>query len=292
MGKAKKPETEVVATHPRRRRLLIPAISLIGIVFAVITILSLFMPAYASFPEAGLVGQQPSSLESKSKEKQDVPAVTTNEPTVKNPSARIIYLTFDDGPGPYTATLLDTLKKYGVQATFFVTGAGSDDMIRREYNEGHAIGLHTFSHNYPYVYSSMDNFFADLLKIQDRVKNITGYTSYLMRFPGGSSNTVSRAYDGGTKIMTKLTAEVTKRGFTYFDWNVSSGDAEGTPTANSVFTAVTTTLKPTASVVLQHDVNAASVSAVGRIIEFGQKNGYTFKKLDSGAYTAHHAVAN
>ena len=137
-----------------------------------------------------------------------------------------IYLTFDDGPGPYTAELLDTLQRYGVRATFFVTGAGDDDLILREYREGHAVGLHTLSHNYAYIYASIENFMADLVAVQERVRRITGYESHLMRFPGGSSNTVSALYDGGAGIMSQLAPEVERRGFYYFDWNIASGDAE------------------------------------------------------------------
>ncbi len=204
-----------------------------------------------------------------------------------------IYLTFDDGPGNYTAELLDILAKYDVKATFFVTGYGSDEMIVREYNEGHAIGLHTASHNYATIYQSVDAFFEDLYRVQNRVKNLTGYTSYLMRFPGGSSNTVSFRYDGGTHIMSKLVKAVVERGFTYFDWNVSSGDAGNTTSSDAVFENVVYALKEGgSSVVLQHDVKGFSVAAVERIIKFGLNNGYVFDKLDASCFTAHHRVNN
>lgn len=204
-----------------------------------------------------------------------------------------IYLTFDDGPGAYTARLLDILAKYGVKATFFVTCAGDDSLILREYNEGHTVALHTCSHNYSYVYSSVENYFADLYMVQERVKNITGQTSYLMRFPGGSSNLVSAAYDGGTRIMSALASEVTARGFTYFDWNVSSGDAGGTSDSGTVYERVIYALKDGgASVVLQHDVKGFSVDAVESIIMYGLNNGYVFDKLDAGSFTAHHGINN
>lgn len=205
----------------------------------------------------------------------------------------VIYLTFDDGPGAYTAELLDILAKYNVKATFFVTGTGSDELIAREYNEGHAIGLHTYSHDYSYIYSSVDNFFADLYRVQDRVKNITGYTSYLMRFPGGSSNTVSARYDGGTRIMSTLTNEVESRGFAYFDWNVTSGDAGETTSSDAVYHNVTNrVLRDGKSVVLQHDIKGFSVAAVERIIQWGLANGFTFAKLDNNSFTAHHGINN
>lgn len=206
----------------------------------------------------------------------------------------IIYLTFDDGPGEHTARLLDVLAKYGVKATFFVTGRGDDALITREYNEGHAVGLHTLSHNYVYVYRSIDNFFADLIAVQDRVKNATGgYVSTLMRFPGGSSNTVSRRYDGGSHIMSRLVNEVDSRGFTYFDWNVSSGDADGASTADEVYNNIINGLKHGGeSVVLQHDIKGFSVDAVERVIQYGLENGFIFEKLSASSYPAHHGVNN
>ena len=204
-----------------------------------------------------------------------------------------VYLTFDDGPGVYTDALLDVLKKYNVKATFFVTGAGDDAMILREYQEGHAIGLHTWSHNYAYVYEGMDNFFADLGMIQERVKNITGEATYLMRFPGGSSNTVSTRYDGGARIMSQLVNEVPRRGYTYFDWNISSGDAGGARSADEVYENVVTRLVDGgSSVVLQHDVKGFSVDAVERIIQYGLNNGYVFEKLTKDSFAAHHGVNN
>ena len=204
-----------------------------------------------------------------------------------------IYLTFDDGPGAYTAELLDILAKYNIKATFFVTGYGDDALILREYQDGHAIGLHTSSHDYAYIYQNVDAFLNDLYLVQNRVKNITGYTSFLMRFPGGSSNTVSRKYDGGSHIMTKLVNEVAARGFTYFDWNISSGDAGQTTSSDQVFENVIYALKEGgSSVVLQHDVKDYSVAAVERIINYGLANGYRFDKLDASSFTAHHRINN
>ena len=224
-------------------------------------------------------------------EKTDFPEITDSA-EIEEKTAKIVYLTFDDGPGPYTAKLLDVLKKYNVKATFFVTGAGDDSLLTREYNEGHAIGLHTFTHSYSYVYSSVGNFFSDLYRVQDRVREATGYTSTLMRFPGGSSNGVSASYDGGTHIMSTLASEVQSRGFTYFDWNVSSGDAGGATSPSEVYSNVIENLKPEYSVVLQHDVKEFSVDAVEDIIKYGQKNGYTFKRLEPDSFAAHHGINN
>lgn len=205
----------------------------------------------------------------------------------------VIYLTFDDGPGPYTSGLLDILKKYNVKATFFVTCGGSDDLIRREFDEGHTVALHTCSHNYAYLYSSVAAFFDDLYSVQNRVKNITGVAPTLTRFPGGSSNTVSAAYDGGAHIMSTLASELPARGFTYFDWNISSGDAGGAYTTDAVAANVINSLVYDGnSVILQHDIKDFSVAAVEHIIVYGLEHGYTFARLESSSPTAHHGINN
>ena len=185
---------------------------------------------------------------------------------------RTVYLTFDDGPSEHTSRLLDILGKYNVKATFFVTGNGSDEMILREYQEGHSIGLHTNTHEYSYIYSSVDNYFDDLNAVRYRVKRITGYESNLIRFPGGSSNTVSMNYDGGIHIMSILTDEVSKRGFYYYDWNVLSGDAGETENTDEVYNNVISTLKEGNSIVLQHDTKGFSVDAVEKIIQYCLNN--------------------
>ena len=204
----------------------------------------------------------------------------------------VVYLTYDDGPGDYTAALLDILKKYDVRATFFVTGRGTDDLIKREYDEGHTVALHTWSHNYAYLYSSVANYYADLQQVSDRVKNITGEESKLIRFPGGSSNTVSKRYDGRSRIMSTLTRDVEAKGYAYFDWNVDSDDAGRANSADVVYANVINRLKPGANVVLQHDIKPYSVEAVERIIQWCNDNNYVFEPLTKDSPTVHHGVNN
>ncbi len=190
-----------------------------------------------------------------------------------------IYLTFDDGPRDGTTNvILDILKEEGIKATFFVTNSGPDELIKRMYDEGHTVALHTSSHNYATVYASAESFFDDLYSVQDRVKRITGVESKIIRFPGGSSNTISRRYSQG--IMSYLTKEVLNRGFKYFDWNITSGDAGETTDSNVVYQNVVNSLrKDRVNVVLMHDIKDYTRDAVRNIIKYGKDNGYTFDKI-------------
>ena len=209
------------------------------------------------------------------------------------PEEKTIYLTFDDGPGPYTGQLLDILARYGVKATFFVTGDDPDynDLIGRAYREGHTIGVHTFSHDYYRIYSSDQAFFDDFQATEELIYEQTGTYSKLFRFPGGSSNTVSRNYNYG--IMSRLAKTFTDMGYVYFDWNVTSGDAGETSSTYRVIDNVAAGCSEnTVNVVLQHDIKGFSVDAVASIINWGRNHGYTFKALDETSFTAHHEIAN
>lgn len=203
---------------------------------------------------------------------------------------RTIYLTFDDGPSAYTNELLDTLKKYNIKATFFVVGYKCDETIlKRIVDEGHSIGLHSTNHSYKDIYSSEQAFVDDLYKMQNIVKEKSGFETFLLRFPGGSSNTVSKNYCKG--IMSKLTKKVEELGFEYFDWNVSSGDAGGATTTEQVIKNIKTGVRKYAnSVVLQHDTQKFSVDAVEYIIKWGLENGYSFAGLNCDSPKAHHGV--
>lgn len=207
------------------------------------------------------------------------------------PSGKVIYLTFDDGPGPYTETLLDVLKKYNAKATFFVINGKYNHVMKRIVNDGHAIGMHSVTHNYAQIYQSPEAFFKDLTGIQEIIYNQTGVRSTIMRFPGGSSNAVSKKYCKG--IMTILTNEVISRGYQYFDWNVSSGDAgETTSTDKVVQNVINGVSGKQHAVVLQHDIKQFSVNAVEQILIWGLNHGYTFQALDMSSPTIHHGVNN
>ena len=204
----------------------------------------------------------------------------------------VIYLTFDDGPKQGTTNvILDILKEENVPATFFVTNSGPDSLIKREYDEGHTVGLHTASHNYATVYKSVDSYYNDLLQVQNRVKRITGYESKIIRFPGGSSNTISKEYSKG--IMTILTKDVVNKGYHYFDWNISSGDAGETTSSSGVYNYVVKSLsKNKSNVVLMHDIKPYTRDALRNIIRYGKNNGYTFAKITMSTPMVTHHVNN
>ena len=213
-----------------------------------------------------------------------------------NGGGGVIYLTFDDGPSGYTNHILDILAKYNAPATFFVTGVGSDSIIERAYNEGHTIALHTYTHQWN-IYSSVDAYFNDLQNIQDRVERITGVKSYFIRFPGGSSNTVSRNYKSG--IMSTLASEVQSRGFTYFDWNVCVEDAgacakSGVTDKNSCvigyFKRGLSSSRP--NIVLLHDTKAYTAYSLETMIQYALANGYHFEKITEDTVPVHSAINN
>jgi peptidoglycan/xylan/chitin deacetylase (PgdA/CDA1 family) len=219
------------------------------------------------------------------------PTVTVTDSNTVTPGNKTVYLTFDDGPGPYTGKLLDILAKYGVKATFFVTNKPSyNHLIARMAAEGHAVGIHTASHNYKQIYASEEAFFADQQIMQNIITQQTGSPTALMRFPGGSSNTTSSFNRG---IMSRLAVSVTEKGMRYFDWNVSSGDAgETNSTAQVVKNIKNGILSHSVSNVLQHDIKNFSVNAVEEVIQWGLANGYTFKACDTTSPTFHHGINN
>ena len=204
----------------------------------------------------------------------------------------VVYLTFDDGPNEGTTNvILDVLKEQGVKATFFVTCNGPDYLIKRMYDEGHTVALHTATHDYGYIYSSVDNYFNDLNRVSERVKNVIGVESKIIRFPGGSSNTTSRKYQLG--IMTTLTGMVLDRGYRYFDWNVDAMDASTARSSSDVYYNVINNLSMNrANVVLMHDVKGITRDAIRNIIKTAQSQGYTFARIDMDTYMVRHGVKN
>ncbi len=205
---------------------------------------------------------------------------------------KIIYLTFDDGPGPYTDRLLGILDKYNVKATFFVTNAfpAYRDCIGRAYNAGHTIAVHSATHNYRQIYASEAAYWSDFEYMQSIVVSQTGHRTNLFRFPGGSSNGVSKFNPG---IMTRLSYSSQAKGYVYFDWNVMSGDAGNTTSSTVCFSNLVQGVSANnVSVVLCHDVKSYTVDSMESFIPWALSNGYTFIPLTENSPTAHHPISN
>lgn len=207
---------------------------------------------------------------------------------------KVCYLTFDDGPSANTLKILDILNKYGVKATFFVINSADIGYVKNIYEAGHTVGLHTATHNYSQIYASTDAYFNDLQQISDKVESIIGIKPTVMRFPGGSSNKVSAKYCGG--IMTRLVSLVQERGYSYFDWNVASGDADSnTPSYTYIRNNVLNSAKnKNSACVLMHDssVKTTTVQALPEIIEGLTAMGYRFEALTPETYGYHHRNLN
>lgn len=208
---------------------------------------------------------------------------------------KTLYLTFDDGPSVNTEKVLDILDQYNAKATFFVTGMNPDyyDMIGEAYRRGHTIGLHTYTHDYSVVYASEESYFNDLDQIGQIVKEQIGYVPYLIRFPGGASNSVSASYCTG--IMSALSKDVITRGYQYYDWNVSSGDAAGNTVATADIVEASCNYGNFTNVILLcHDATSKSttVEALPQIIEYYQSQGFVCKALDRSCVVVHHGINN
>ncbi len=177
-----------------------------------------------------------------------------------------VYLTFDDGPSVNTDQILDILDEYGVKATFFVVGKeGYNDQYRRIVEEGHTLGMHSYSHVYRDIYESVEAYGQDLEKLHTYLYELTGVDSRIVRLPGGSSNTVSK-----DKIQD-IIAYLGQQGMTYYDWNVSSGDAASgyvstQQIADNVLNHVS---EHHTSIVLMHDASGknTTVEALPIILE-------------------------
>ena len=194
-----------------------------------------------------------------------------------------VYLTFDDGPSKkITPQILDILKQYDVKATFFLLGSRVElypDLVKREFEEGHYIANHGYSHKYSQIYQSKDTTFAEYVQCENAIKNALGnpdYNSYLFRFPGGSS--------GGKYEEVKSQARelFNTYGVAYTNWNCLTGDAENKKTKEECIQEMLNTKADQNSIILlMHDANdkQQTVDALPEIIQYFKNEGYTFKNF-------------
>ena len=195
-----------------------------------------------------------------------------------------LYLTFDDGPSKNTSAVLDILDRYGIKATFFVVPNESEncaERLREIHDRGHTIGVHSKTHDYQVIYKNVESYLNDFAAAYEMVYQATGEYPTLFRFPGGSVNSYNR------DTYTEIIQEMERRGFVYFDWNVSAEDAQNGITADEVYQNVLYTLGSKKNgVILMHDSNArdTTVEALPRIIETLQGKGFHFDRLSNNVH--------
>ena len=203
------------------------------------------------------------------------------EQSLEKREGKVAYLTFDDGPSECTRQVLALLKKEKIHATFFLIGEEitpeREEIVKQMAEEGHCIGLHTDSHNYKKIYSSVDAFLSDYEKVYRKIVETAGVYPTIYRFPGGSTNRMAG------HIPETISIEMARRGFRYFDWNVSAEDSVGKPTYYSIRTNVfKDVFRYSESVILMHDssANELTVSFLPDLIESLRESGYRFDTLD------------
>lgn len=178
---------------------------------------------------------------------------------------RYVYLTFDDGPSIYTDEILDILKEKGVKATFFVCGKPKyEDCYKRIVDEGHTLGMHSYSHRYSEIYSSEEAFKEDFRELRRYLEDVTDVSPKYYRFPGGSSNNVSKV------DMNELTGILEDSGVTFFDWNISAGDDKANATKEAIYANIVNNIpKFKHCIVLMHDAadKRSTVDALPEIID-------------------------
>lgn len=190
-----------------------------------------------------------------------------------------VYLTFDDGPSDLTPQVLDLLDKYDAKATFFVVYTDNEkytSYLKDIVDRGHTLALHSYSHNYDKIYKSVDAFLEDFEKVYNWVYEETGERATLFRFPGGSTN-------GKKSVVNDIIAEMERRGFIYYDWNVSSGDGSNLTTTENILENVCTNVGSfDMPVVLMHDGAGknATLKALPTILKTLADDGYDFCALD------------
>lgn len=204
-----------------------------------------------------------------------------NLPQEENKDKKVAYLTFDDGPSENTFDILDILQEQDVKATFFIVGREIDEkgenVLKRMVNEGHTIGIHTYSHMCNEIYCSVERFLDDFNTVYQQIYEVTGKRVNIYRFPWGSNNKYNRG------IKDALIEEMERRGFSCYDWNVSADDSIGKPTPYSILKNIKKDIKrDNHPIILMHDskINKLTVKMLPEIIQMISDLGFEFDTLD------------
>ncbi len=243
-----------------------------------------------------------STLESTNAEQQElINSLTTplngrDEKTPEPTEEKIAYLTFDDGPSEHTEEILRILTEKEAVATFFVKNNGNYmDKLEPIIKQGSALAMHTYSHDYKQIYSSVDAYFEDLYEIEKVIFEKTGVSPKIMRLPGGSSNEISKKYCKG--VVTDIVARLNDEGYIYFDWNVDSRDASSDKdkSAAALINNIKNATRDNRVInVLMHDTNdkKTTVEALPEIIDYLRAEGYSFMTLSPTSTLIQHSVNN
>ncbi|SHI65062.1 Peptidoglycan/xylan/chitin deacetylase, PgdA/CDA1 family [Clostridium cavendishii DSM 21758] len=191
---------------------------------------------------------------------------------------KIVYITFDDGPGgKVTSQILDTLKEYDAKATFFVIGnmvKGQEELLKRMFKEGHSIGLHTFTHEQNKIYRNSESFIDEMLQAQNAIESATGCKPNILRFPFGCNNNTY-------KLTSTMVDKLHEKNLKIYDWNVDSTDGMN-PRLDPGRIAQRAKSKKDMAIVLMHCgyVNKNTAKALPDILKYYKDNGYKFKVID------------
>lgn len=209
------------------------------------------------------------------------PDLYVDRPAATAEDSQVCYLTFDDGPSASsTAQILTTLEEYDIKATFFVTGEASEknpEVLRAAVAAGHSVGVHSYSHDYAGIYASVEAYLEDFDRMFHTIEQLTGLRPSIFRFAGGSINVYNQT------VYTEIIAEMTRRGFVFFDWNAAGSDAViggigASEIANNVLQSAAGRERV---LVLLHDRpdNGTTAAALPAIIQGLQAQGYHFSPL-------------
>lgn len=203
----------------------------------------------------------------------------------KSIDSKVIYLTLDDGPFAMSSRYLDLLKKHDVKATFFVVGRGdraNKARIKRMADEGHTVAAHSYTHKYNKIYASVGEFLHDFKQINDLIVSATGKKPDIFRFPGGSVNIYNK------DTCRQIIEEMQRRGYTYYDWSISSGDTAKNATAKTTEENVMNKIARTPhKIILMHEGKADTLAALENIIVKLKKKGYRFEGLTNEIQPIH-----
>lgn len=218
--------------------------------------------------------------------------VTQPDATVTNSNGKRVYLTFDDGPSIYTGQILDVLKANNIKATFFVIGREEEfyEYYKRIVDEGHTIGMHSYTHVYQDFYASKESFAEELTKLNDLIYNVTGTKSTIFRFPGGSSNSVS------SLAVEEYIDYLNENDIDYYDWNSLSGDAvtNGLSPEQLVNNIMNDVSQNEDSIVLMHDLQTThtTVESLQLLIDTLKTEGYEILPIDENTPLIQHVSAD